>query len=356
MRMARVVSFFQKLNSRRRTDRLRRLALYQAGNLDAEITFKYVAEYSSDVICRCRPDLVLTYVSPSSERVLGWAPEDMVGHCTTTFVLFEDRSLLAMAMVRLVAEPTESVTVTVRRLRRDGSIIWVETSLRMITDPRTGHASEAILVMRNVTDRKLLEEKLSAMALIDGLTGLANRRAFDAALEGEWRQMQMDQTELALLLLDLDNFKLYNDSYGHQMGDECLRIVAAVVKSAANRGNDVSARYGGEEFGVILPSTDAAGACNVAERIRGSVEALRLAHKGNPEGGGQVTVSIGLATASGRSNGAVMQPESLIFAADKALYQAKHRGRNRIANALVVPGEDNFPPTLSINKLRHGGG
>jgi diguanylate cyclase (GGDEF)-like protein len=179
------------------------------------------------------------------------------------------------------------------------------------------------------------------LALTDGLTGLLNRRAFDEALALEWKRTVRYGSQISLLLLDLDYFKRFNDQYGHLAGDDCLRAVAAAVRGAV-RDTDRVARYGGEEITVILPSTLAAGAAAAAEKIRSAVEALGIRHEGNGKCGGQVTVSIGVATAFVRQSEPMEgMPEALIHAADNAMYKAKREGRNRVVTALlIVPAAD----------------
>jgi diguanylate cyclase (GGDEF)-like protein len=190
-------------------------------------------------------------------------------------------------------------------------------------------------VLRDVSERKALEEKLAALALTDGLTGLANRRGFDEALNREWKHTLRRGSAISLLLLDLDYFKQFNDSYGHQVGDDCLRTVAATLRATV-RESDVAARYGGEELAVILPDTHSAAAVELAERFRAAVEALGLTHSANSEGGGFATVSVGVATALSRDGGTIAMPEGLLLSADLALYKAKHEGRNRTATTLLV--------------------
>ena len=136
-------------------------------------------------------------------------------------------------------------------------------------------------------------------------------------------------------MLDLDRFKEFNDQYGHQVGDDCLRAVARTVRGAV-RTTDIAARYGGEEIAVILPSTNTAGAVEVAEKVRVAIEALQITHEGNPETGGWVTASVGVATALSRHGGTMRMPESLLLAAYNALYKAKREGRNQVATALLV--------------------
>jgi diguanylate cyclase (GGDEF)-like protein len=144
----------------------------------------------------------------------------------------------------------------------------------------------------------------ATLALTDGLTELANRRAFDEALDREWKRTLREGSQISLLLLDLDCFKEFNDHYGHQVGDDCLRAVARAVAGVV-RATDIAARYGGEEIAVILPSTNTGGSVEVAEKVRSAVEALQITHEGNPEGGGWVTVSVGVATALSRQGGSV---------------------------------------------------
>lgn len=170
--------------------------------------------------------------------------------------------------------------------------------------------------------------KLSVLAATDGLTGLANRRQFDEALEREWRRAIRNDTPIALLMLDADNFKYYNDHYGHLEGDHVLRSIADCVRLLMRRPADIGARYGGEEFAVLLPETDAIGAADVAERLRARVETLAIPHEGRP--GGRVTISIGVAVARPRHG---HSDSMLVREADAALYAAKGAGRNRVATA-----------------------
>jgi diguanylate cyclase (GGDEF)-like protein len=179
------------------------------------------------------------------------------------------------------------------------------------------------------------------MAMKDGLTGLANRRSFDETLEREWSATSRDGTQMSLLLLDVDHFKLFNDSYGHQVGDDCLRAVAAAVVAAVRPG-DIVARYGGEEMAVILPRADAACAERVAEKVREAIVALALPHAARPQGG-TVTASIGVATAVACIGGTMRMPEALLASADTALYKAKSLGRNRVEAGLLLAPADPCP-------------
>ena len=157
-----------------------------------------------------------------------------------------------------------------------------------------GHLIAVVETLRDMTDQKRAELALKTLAAKDGLTSLANRRCFDQTLDVEWSQAQRTSKSLALLFVDVDHFKLYNDQHGHQNGDECLRAVANVIGANALRPTDLAARYGGEEFAIIMPDTGPEGACMIAERLRQAVMDMKIAH-GDPAAGPWVTLSIGVA-------------------------------------------------------------
>ena len=188
-----------------------------------------------------------------------------------------------------------------------------------------GRLVAVVETLRDLTEEKQAQIALEQLATRDGLTGLANRRCFDSTLHAEWQRALRQQQPLSLLMVDVDNFKQYNDAYGHVGGDECLKRIATAVASEM-RANDLVARYGGEEFAVILPNQSLKGAAIVAERIRCRIEALRLPNEGAARR--VVTVSIGAATALAAPN---TLPGQLVETADAALYRAKHMGRNRIS-------------------------
>ncbi len=174
---------------------------------------------------------------------------------------------------------------------------------------------------------------LQELAHTDTLTRLANRRRFDEVLAHELRHARLAGTPTALLLLDVDYFKKFNDRYGHPAGDACLREVARILAAQVNRNRDLPARYGGEEFAVILPDTELAGALAVAERLRHEIQALQLPHQESPAG--VVTASIGVAVLV-RASGGEADPGELIAHADRHLYDAKHAGRNRVDGGLAA--------------------
>jgi two-component system chemotaxis family response regulator WspR len=184
--------------------------------------------------------------------------------------------------------------------------------------------------------RRQLESRnrdLERISALDTLTQIANRRRFDAALRQEWRRAARDGAPLSLVFCDIDYFKPFNDTYGHQAGDDCLVRVAQTMEETLNRPADLAARYGGEEFIALLVDTDASGARLVAERIRARVEALGIEHRASNVAR-RLTVSLGVATIVPRP---AIRPEDLVDLADRALYAAKEGGRNRVAAAEHLP-------------------
>jgi len=190
--------------------------------------------------------------------------------------------------------------------------------------------------LRDMTEQKQAENALKSLAHKDGLTGLANRRSFDISLEADLLHAKREQAPLALLFCDIDHFKPYNDIYGHQKGDQCLKSVASVIAEGAQRPTDLVARYGGEEFAIILPGIDYVGAVQVAKRICACVFELNERHKGSPLSD-RVTLSIGVACGVPDEH---HTENSLIEAADKALYSAKKGGRNQVVS---VPWGNDTP-------------
>jgi diguanylate cyclase (GGDEF)-like protein len=214
-----------------------------------------------------------------------------------------------------------SLTVTVRERE------VAEERLQKLIQAVTREKGDLEILVQILMDQGDDSAEEGEKARIDGLTQIANRRRFDEYLLQEWGRHIRMQQPLSLLLCDVDHFKLYNDSNGHQAGDECLKIVAKAI-SQCYRTGDLVARYGGEEFALVLPQTNAAGAVQVAERVRSAVAAVALPHPASPVCE-RVTVSIGVACATPQPHGPT-DARALIEEADRHLYKAKQLGRNQV--------------------------
>jgi len=243
-------------------------------------------------------------------------PIIMVTGRTEEEVLKEAFSAGAMDYVTKPAQPVELLV----RLRS-------ALSLKRELDCRRKRELELSELTRQLEEKNLILEHLST---IDAVTGIATRRCFDSALYSEWHRTSREGAPLSLIMIDSDNFKAFNDAYGHPEGDKCLRLIAQALRSAAKRPGDVVARYGGEEFGIILPNTNLEGANALAQKLLSRIEELRIPHNGSATG--YVTISCGVATTVPNSMHSV---EVLVSTADRALYLAKHNGKNQACGISV---------------------
>lgn len=216
-----------------------------------------------------------------------------------------------------------------------------------------GELMGMVAEFKDITSRKRAEvalekanRELQRLSVLDDLTQVANRRRFDEALNDEWQRLSRDREPLSLIFCDIDYFKLYNDTYGHQAGDDCLRAVADTISANCQRPGDFVARYGGEEFIVILPNTEAEGAVHLAEDIREEIGRLKIPHM-RSQVSRYITLSLGVSCVFPCAD---ITPESLIGAADKALYEAKNQGRNR--TVLKAADMEGMTEILSIPDAR----
>jgi diguanylate cyclase (GGDEF)-like protein/PAS domain S-box-containing protein len=300
----------------------------------SEQWFRLLADYSTDMISRHTPDGEYIYASKVSLTLLGYEPEELLGKMAYDYFHPDDVAKIRANHAEITRKP-DIQTISYRIQKKDSSYTWFETTSRSIRDLKE-NIIEIISVSRDITKRKLLEiqmneanELLLKLSLTDGLTGIANRRAFDETLEREWKLAARLGQPVSLLLCDIDFFKPFNDTYGHQAGDICLQKVADAIKSTLLRPNDFVARYGGEEFSVILPNMDREGAQQVSDVIRLFIEGLQIPHiTSNLSDKKIVTLSIGLVTIFPSP---LISQYILVDQADKALYQAKSGGRNRVA-------------------------
>jgi diguanylate cyclase (GGDEF)-like protein len=222
------------------------------------------------------------------------------------------------------------IFITAMNQQEDEAIGLKLGALDYITKPF--NSTIVRLRIRNQIELKRQRDLLARLSHLDGLTGIPNRRALDDAMEREWRRGTRSLKPLSLLMIDIDQFKAYNDSCGHLVGDDCLRAVAQSMKVPLGRAADFVGRYGGEEFLAILPETDEAGALVVANEMLQGVAALAIPHP-DSKVSERVTISIGVATAVAHRE---HEYTCLLQAADKALYQAKQEGRNRIVTAPLL--------------------
>jgi diguanylate cyclase (GGDEF)-like protein/PAS domain S-box-containing protein len=247
--------------------------------------------------------------------------------------LVKDPEAYVKSILDLHAKPKVSEQSQVEM--KDGrTLASYSTSLRS----KDGQYLGRVWSFDDITERKLAEKKLQdayhtveALAITDALTGLANRRRFDQYLASEWRRGMREQQPLSLLMIDADHFKLYNDTYGHTLGDTCLKEIGNVALEVVVRPGDLVARFGGEEFVVLMPNTDSEGAMQVADEICKTMRERQIPHKLNPFG--IMTVSVGCATITPQFPKTAAH---LIELSDLALYEAKHNGRNQVCNGNLV--------------------
>lgn len=297
----------------------------------SEYQYRLIAENMSDLLAVLDPQGVVQYASPSHQTLLGLDPQAYRGQQPIRYIHPDDVEPVRQAFHGMFDEGTPMI-IEFRWKHQNGQ--WVTLDMRC--KPVIGEAGEivsVVVVSRDITIQKETEQKLREanetlqnLTHLDGLTGVANRRCFDERIQEEWRRAERLKTPLSLIFFDIDCFKSYNDTYGHQRGDRCLQEVAITAKGISKRQSDLIARYGGEEFAVILPQTDETGARHVAEQIRHAIETKAIPHSGS-QVGEVVTVSLGVCTIQPDR---LSNPEQLIAGADYAMYQAKSAGRNRV--------------------------
>ncbi len=299
-----------------------------------KVLFKYKLEgFDTDwVECGNHREAVYTGLPPGTYRFRVLAcNNDGVWNLTGTSWDFVQRPrfyqtgfFLALCIVSGVLVIAAVGALRVRGLKRRQAI------LERLVDQRTAElASANESLQERGAELEDANAKLERLSREDGLTGIANRRHFEEALESEWRRASRTRTPLSVVMIDIDDFKPFNDTLGHQRGDECLRRVAASLAGVLHRAGDLVARYGGDEFVAILPVMDRAGALEMADVLRHRVEDLGIPSQG-ARGSSVLTVSVGVSTHFPDEEGSA---EALLAAADKALYLAKERGRNRVCSA-----------------------
>ncbi|HYK36368.1 sensor domain-containing diguanylate cyclase [Alloacidobacterium sp.] len=307
----------------------------------SEQLYRLLAENSRDIIVLTDLNHHREYISPAVQWMMGWDPRELIGATYEDGIVHPDdvAALTAMLEALKSGEPAKSLTYRCRK--KDGTYLWMEANISLYCDRITGEPIGYVNVVRNVAERKAAEERLQdaylaleTLASVDPLTGTANRRQLDETLGHEWLRACRTTSPISLLLFDVDHFKFYNDLYGHLRGDTCLRKISDAARQVFRRAGDTVARFGGEEFAIVLPDTDRQGAFEMAQRLRQTVESLRIEHPGSQHN--IVTVSVGCATLV-PDVGA--DASVLIEAADRALYEAKRSGRNRVVDAFDPHGQ-----------------
>lgn len=281
--------------------------------------------------------MTFSYIGPQIEPLLGWSQQSWISAQDWIDRMHpEDRDFVVNFCVTQSQMGVDH-EADYRALTRDNGYVWIRDVVHVVRNAE-GEVESLVGFMFDISERKITEEKLlslqkelEALSFKDGLTGIANRRRFDAALDTEWHSAQRSGEPLSLILLDIDYFKQYNDRYGHLQGDQCLIQIAQTLQSAAARPRDLVARFGGEEFVVLLPNTDEAAAAKVAERCLQSIDQLQLPHS-RSLCCSHITASLGVGTIQASPD---MTFSQFLDTVDHQLYAAKQQGRHRIvANQL----------------------
>jgi len=283
-------------------------------------------------IYHVQKDNKITMANSEYAWMLGYESSDTVLNFIKDFpaqVFFDQEK--AREFTSALSEAGQVSKFRCRLRRKNNSYIWALCFAKATyneLDRMDGFDGFSINISETIRAEEALKKankKLKILSVMDGLTQIPNRRKFDEYLNSEWKRHCRGKGQFSVIICDIDFFKYYNDTYGHQAGDECLQKVARAIHDCASRSSDLAARYGGEEFAVILPDTDQEGAGLIAERIRTSVKNLKIEHK-NSITNKYLTLSLGYST---NSQGHKYSAESLVALADKALYQAKEEGRNQ---------------------------
>jgi len=315
---------------------------------ESETRFRFLTQTTGDALYQLRyQTMTYDYMSPGILNLIGYSPMEInrIGFASLVKkielqggTVFTREDVVEMRKAGQTGEYRADYLVKTSwgelKWLGDHSFPWLDEEGRVIgsvgiltdiSERRQAQEEREELI----AELRKTQEELRRLSLLDGLTGLANRRHFDETLLREWRRSIRQDRPLGLIMMDIDHFKAFNDNYGHQAGDECLKRVSQAFRECLQRPGDFAARYGGEEFVAILPETALWAAAQVAQKIQETVAGLDIHHR---EGlrQGVVTVSLGVASSEG---GAYTGPEGLLSAADQACYLAKQEGRDMVMTA-----------------------
>ena len=287
------------------------------------------------------------------KRALGFSPSELADQNEPWRIVHPyDRKVVQSAMAPILAGERDDFEATYRLRHKDGSWRFILSRGKVVAYTADGKPARVLATSIDITHQKQVERELEAtirqrralehdllvanrrlrlLAEIDSLTELPNRRKFDKCLEREFRRTKRERPSIALMMIDVDYFKSFNDLYGHQAGDDCLRVVAEALHLVVRPTRDIVTRYGGEEFAAILIDIDEAEAIAMARRMSGAIGRLAVPHRGSPFG--TVTICIGLTLFSFGQQRRLRTPYQLVETADRALYAAKEAGRDHIAVA-----------------------
>ncbi|RHW35678.1 PAS domain S-box protein [Neobacillus notoginsengisoli] len=310
--------------------------------------YRFITENSKDIIAFLSPDGRYEYISDSCREILGFSPKELLGEISFHYVHEDDAAEMSSIIIGDKAGTSDHFSLLYRHKLKNGGYIWFETVAKLLLNEQ-GKAESILAISRDATKRKEKERSLETandflkmLSNLDGLTGIPNRRSFEETLDHEWQRCLASGTGLSAIMIDIDCFKEYNDTFGHLAGDDCLKEVASIIKGSVKRPRDFVARYGGEEFVVLLPDTDLAGSRKVAELIRHSVREKEISHTAS-QVDHFVTISAGYASLLPENS---QSPKELLLEADSALYIAKRSGKNR---ACGIHEYSAHPKRITVN-------
>lgn len=306
--------------------------------IESEEKYRSILNASPDDITITDLDANIIMISPAAKEMFGYDLDfdNFIGMKLLDFIVPEDVDRARANIVKMYEGYTRS-TNEYKAVRQDKSEFDVEVNSGFVFNAK-GIPDKMVFIIRDITRRKLIESEMQELvnqleiekntaqlnAITDSLSGLFNRGYFDRMLRTEFSRLARSESRISLVMFDIDNFKKYNDNYGHLAGDKCIQMISQTLKASLERDQDIAARYGGEEFIVILPDTGENGARTIGERIRKAIEDLEIPHIGS-ETSKYVTVSVGAITVYSDN---LITPDQALKLVDEALYTAKGNGRN----------------------------